>query len=1047
MSAPILTTKLYAPLIHSNWIQRPRLMDRLNGGLGHKLTLISAPAGFGKTTLAAEWLGQFRGLETSLDDTTNTGSRPEFAWLSLDEADNDPTLFLLYLVAALQTVDVGLGASVAPLLQSPQPPAPKTVMTTLINDLAARNTESIGGKGRFDPAGIATDGEQTILHGEMSDAPHAQQPRPLVAVLDDYHVITNRAIHEAVAYLLNHLPPHFHLVLVTRADPPLPLSRLRVAQEMTEVRAEDLRFTRDEAAAFLRQVWRIEIQPEQIAALEARTEGWIAGLQLAALSLQRLHKEAEIAAFVADFTGSHRFVLDYLADEVLAQLPQPTLDFLLATAVFERVCAPLCDAVLAIGNSQSILEELEAANLFLIPLDEQRHWYRYHQLFRDLLRHRLRTHIHENPAPPLNDGTGAEDSETGAHRAARLSVQELHLRGARWFAAHELVGEAIDHALAGGQPNYAAELLEATRWQIYNRGEIATLERRLHQLPQEAIDQTGALALAQMWIFIHTGKIDDAEKYIQRLIPGLDLRRALDDRVPTSWQGELAMIQSLIATNEAEVERSIEHALQARATIQPENSELQGMAHFFLGNGYRHAGQLALSFEEHGHAVELARQTGNRLLTVTALHAQAIVHELRGELDQAATLHHTALGVAVDERGRYVAAAAYPLAGMSRLHRLWYRPDVARDYVKKTLEISVPAGLGTPALDCVTTLARLHRRGRDDGEIQGLLGELETMLDRRQLQVADLRLGAVGAWLALRNEDIVAARSWAEGFMAGFGFKRLGATSDWFETEYLILAHIWLELGRLEDARRLLERLLTSAQEVGRLGRMTEMLTLVARISQLQGDEDAALTHLRRAVELAAPGRMVWPLVNVHRAVGQLLARLALQGPDDGKADAVSLGTAQFIRQVLACFDTDSAASQELHTPQTGRESGRDISGDIAGDISVDKADDNFVDPAGNLGGSRGEKVDLDVKHAVRPADGGHPAVDSELAQWLAEPLSPREQEVLTLVAQGLSNREVGERLYISVPTVKKHMENIHSKLYVRNRTQAVARARELGLL
>src|SRR6202165_3435336 len=345
MSTSILATKLYLPRLRPNVVSRPRLLERLNAGLHRKLTLIAAPAGFGKTTLVSEWV---EGID-----------RPT-AWLSLDEGENDPARFLAYLVAALQTIAATLGEGVLGVLQSPQPPPPEAILTALLNEI-------------------------TTL------------PDHFVLVLDDYHVIDAKPVDMALAYLVEHLPPHMHLVIATREDPHLPLARLRARDHLTEVRAIDLRFTPSEAAAFLNQAMALHLSIEDIAALERRTEGWIAGLQLAALSLQGYE---DATSFIQSFTGSHHFVLDYLLEEVLHQQPERIQHFLLRTSLLDRMSGPLCDAVVMdpAGSGQATLEYLEHANLFLVPLDNERRWYRYHQLFAELLRQRLPQSIASSPA-------------------------------------------------------------------------------------------------------------------------------------------------------------------------------------------------------------------------------------------------------------------------------------------------------------------------------------------------------------------------------------------------------------------------------------------------------------------------------------------------------------------------------------------------------------------------------------------------------------------------------------------------------------------------
>ena len=390
MPAAILATKLYIPPSRQRVVLRPRLVERLNEGLaaGNKLTLVSAPAGFGKTTLVSEWVA---------------GCGRPAAWLSLDEGDSDPSRFLTYLIAALQTVAPGIGEGVLTVLQSPQPPPLESTLTALLNDIT------------------------TI-------------PSDVVLVLDDYHVLDARPVDDALAFLVEHLPPQVHLVIATREDPALPLARLRARGQLTELRAADLRFTPSEAADFLNQVMGLDLTAEDIAALDTRTEGWIAGLQLAAISLQG---RDDVAGFIESFAGSHHFVLDYLVEEVLQRQPESVQTFLLRTSILDRLCGPLCDAVLpdASASGQETLEYLERANLFIVPLDNERRWYRYHHLFAELLRQRL----HQSLA-----SSGGDEGR---------SMAEYHIRASQWYEDNALEIEAFHHAAAANDIERAERLI------------------------------------------------------------------------------------------------------------------------------------------------------------------------------------------------------------------------------------------------------------------------------------------------------------------------------------------------------------------------------------------------------------------------------------------------------------------------------------------------------------------------------------------------------------------------------------------------------------
>jgi len=422
---PLLTAKLHPPQVRPNLVSRPRLTDRLDAGLAGKLTLVSAPAGFGKTTLLAEWVYAVK---------TTRVPPLHVAWLSLDEDEDDPARFWAYAIAALGTLPLGIDERIAAALPGPDRPPMQSALTTLLNELTSEAVAS----------------------------------PPCLLVLDDYHLITAEPIHHALAYLIDHLPPHIHLVVSTRADPPLPLARLRVRGQLTELHAADLRFTPDETAIFVRRVMGLHLSADQVAALEARTEGWIAGLQLAALSMQG---QQDIAGFLTTFSGGHRYILDYLAQEVLQQQPPAIHEFLLKTSILERLTAPLCDALLGDTHSQSILEHLERANLFLAPLDDERRWYRYHPLFAEFLR----------------------------VRAGREPVAVLHSRAAEWYERQGLLAEAIDHALAADDADRAARLIEQVAWETLIRGEINSLQDWLKALPEVYLRTRFSLCVTHAW--------------------------------------------------------------------------------------------------------------------------------------------------------------------------------------------------------------------------------------------------------------------------------------------------------------------------------------------------------------------------------------------------------------------------------------------------------------------------------------------------------------------------------------------------------------------
>jgi len=520
----LLQTKLYIPPLRPNLVPRPRLISKLNGGLGGKLTLVSAPAGFGKSTLLSAWVQQAK-------------LRPQFAWLSLDEGDNDLTRFLIYFIAALQTIEGNIGKGLLAALQSPEAVNVEVVLITLLNKVS-----------------------------ELAD--------DVTLILDDYHEIESLPVDQAIGFLIEHLPPQMHLVIASRIDPSLQLSRLRARGQMIEIRAHDLRFTPEEAALFLNQVMRFNLPARDIAALEMRTEGWIAGLQLAALSIQGFERSSDIAEFVNKFTGSDRYIQDYLADEVLQQCPQEIRDFLLQTSILNRLSAPLCDAVTEQENSQEILHSLEAANLFIVPLDNERHWFRYHHLFADLLSHRL-------------------------NQTYRKEIPELHRRASVWYESEGTIHDAIRHANAAGDMAREADILE-DHWQdIVHQGEIVELRRLLDSLGPEYTKKSAPLSMAYCWIHVFRGDNGLIPNHIKDI-------HAVWNESAESEDGQqpmkLAVIPSLVETMEASValdnkrpRRAKKHAQKAISLI-PANANLTARQLLYGAAGYR----LAYAYRELG---------------------------------------------------------------------------------------------------------------------------------------------------------------------------------------------------------------------------------------------------------------------------------------------------------------------------------------------------------------------------------------------------------------------------------------------------------------
>ncbi|HSR33946.1 MAG TPA: LuxR family transcriptional regulator, partial [Anaerolineae bacterium] len=596
----LLATKLYIPPTRSELVSRPRLIERLNAGLptrdafSRKLSLVSAPAGFGKTTLVSEWV---------------TGCSQPAAWLSLDEDDSDPTRFLAYLIAALRTIgprqeSIGLiGKGVLRALQSPQPPPAEAVLTSLINEIAAF-------------------------------------PDSIILVLDDHHTVESPPVDHALAFMLERLPPQMHLGIASREDPHLPLARLRARGQLTELRATDLRFTTSEAAEFLNQAMGLALSPEDIAALEERTEGWIAGLQLAALALQgtfSMQGHRDTSSFVESFTGSHRYVLDYLVEEVLEQQSESVRTFLLQTSVLDRLTGSLCDAV-RFGaaeppgssggtaltdqdNGQAILEMLERANLFIVPLDEERRWYRYHRLFADLLRQRLR-----RTQPEL--------------------VPPLHRRASEWYERNGVANEAIAHALQAGDFERVAQLLEEHMDALWGRGEHSKSRGWLDRLPEEVLFSKPHISIYQARYQCLSGQLDAAERTLaaaeQALDLGLDrssepephkqISLTTSDRV--KLRGRAAATRALLCSYQGDVPGIVQHARQALEYLPREDLTWRSVTALVLGNAHGFKGDMTAAYQARLEALKACEAAGDIYFIMIANLELAMTLRAQGRLQR-----------------------------------------------------------------------------------------------------------------------------------------------------------------------------------------------------------------------------------------------------------------------------------------------------------------------------------------------------------------------------------------------------------------------------
>jgi LuxR family transcriptional regulator, maltose regulon positive regulatory protein len=900
----LLATKLHVPRPRPGFLLRPRLLERLAGGAGRELVLVSTPAGFGKTTLLGDWARR---------------SQQPVAWLSLEPGDNDPVRFWRYVVAALDGAGTGLGDQVAPLL-GPQAGSLEAVVTEVINGLAG-----------------------------LTDR------RALV--LDDYHVIEAPPVHHSVGFLLERLPAQLQVVVASRIDPPLPLARLRVRGQLVELRERDLRFTEDEAAALLRDGAGLDLPTASLAALLARTEGWVAGLQLAALSLQG---RSDPAGFVAGFSGSHRFVLDYLAEEVLDGQPPELRSFLLETSVLERLCGGLCDAVTGRADSQATLEQIERANLFLHPLDEERRWWRYHRLFADLLRARLQ-------------------------QAEPDRVPALHRNAAAWLETHRQVDEAVGHALAAGEADWAARLVEQHTQERFQLGEGATVARWLAALPAELVHARPRLSLAgAVWALIG-GRVDEVEPLLAHAEHASTTGERSTD-APAAGHANvpamLAILRAELARQHGDADRTIAFAQQALPQIAEDDRLLRYLVAWNLAVAMLLQGRVGDAEQALADVVADRWTAGEPYNALRACYTLSQAQRAQGRLGAALATCRQGLERAVAAGRAALPASGVAQLGLAEILRERNELDAALDHAGKGVELCRQLGYAQWQVTSLAALAWIRQARGDQAGALEAVQDAERVLPSREV-VTDLIFPATvqRARLLLAQGQLAAAARWVSqrGLAAG-------DEPDYaHERESLVLARLLIAGQTPDQALPLLERLHHLAAVQGRVGSRIEVRVLQA-LALAAGDEEAdALDALAEALALACPEGYVRVFVDEGAPIADLLGKLiAARGADPTLAAGVPPG---YLRQLA-----DAIGQEAVPIPIAGRGAATATPG-------------------------------------------------------LIEPLSARELEVLELLAAGRANRQIADELVVALDTVKKHVSHILDKLGASNRTQAVARARDLGLI
>lgn len=801
-------TKVYIPPARPGLVSRQRLLDKLELGLNSQLVLVSAPPGSGKTTLLSEW-------------ARHSELCKHAAWVSLDEADNDPVRFWDYFIAGLKTIHKGIGENTLSALHSPRPVSGEFMLTTLINEVSAIIDE-------------------------------------FMVVLDDYHVVVSHDIHKAVAFMLDHLPPHMHLIIATRADPPLPLARLRGRRAMVEIRADDLRFTHEEAVNFLSEVMGLELTNEDIAALDIRTEGWITGLQMAALSMRG---RKDTSSFIKAFTGSHRFVLDYLVEEVLLRQPADLQDFLLKTSVLDRLTASLCDSVTERDDSHDILLALEHTNLFIIPLDDSRQWYRYEHLFVDLLRHRLGT-------------------------VQRVNQSELHARASRWYEISGFPADAVHHAIAAQDWERATKLIQKLSGDLLKRGEVITLLGWLQELPEEVIRNHPQLCSECCWTLILTGQFSVAESFLEPIE-----QYAKDN---TLFLGEILVMRAYIARSRSDFQSAIDLSKQAQSLLPRDNIEPGCILSLNLGMAQWHCGHLKESEQALTDAYDKAQNSGNDYVRLTAISILSIILAARGNLRQAADYCRQVIEMA--EQSPAVALNHFVL---SALLYEWNELETAAEHLQRGIELSQLSGNMETQCGGYRILARTRMARGDGSGADEALSKADVLSRDGKVPLLDgVRNAACHVQIALAQGDLVTALHWAarvtEDTDASSFYPRLNLTK----------VRLLLAQDNKEAAAEELKSRYESAAGAGWQYGVVEILVLQALAAPTS---TAALTFLSNALELAQPEGYIRTFIDK----GEPMAELLRQAESHGIAS-------DYITKLLTAFKAEKRSRAKIGITHPG---------------------------------------------------------------------------------------------------------------------------------
>jgi LuxR family maltose regulon positive regulatory protein len=895
----LLATKFFIPPPQANLVRRQRLLDRLDESVrdGKRLMVISTPAGYGKTTLLGEWLQR---------------SNYPKVWLSLDDGDNDPVKFMTYLVYALRDISPGYGESTIADTSNTQTQFSNSQLTSMVNELV-------------------------------------EFPADTLVVLDDYHFIIQQTIHDAVSYLLEHSPPQIHFIIASRADPPLPIARLRGRGQVAELRQNDLRFTLDEAAEFLKKNQPVNLSDHDISALSTRTEGWAAGLQMAAASLV---EKIDVSAFIQAFTGSNRYILDYLIEEVLANQPDPIQSFLLYTSILDQLCAPLCDDLLSglidlKTSSQALLEELEHKNLFIIPLDDHREWYRFHRLFSDLLRQRLVLLFPERKLL-------------------------LHKRASQWYEINGYPEAAIEHAFQGEENQRAAKLIEEAAEATLMQSQVTTLLSWIRRLPAKELQTRPVLSIYYAWVLLWTGAPLEAIDAHMRL--------TASEQPQTS---QVLPLKAFLEIYSGNVHDAINLSLLALDQLPEEDQLLRSLAYFILASCHLALGETAEGIKILEDTARTSQRAGNVMVAVLILCKLGDETQKHGHLHQSRRLYEQALDLARDEQGNQLPVAGKALIGLGDLDLEWNRLASAEELLSKGITLAEQWSiLGT--FEGYLNLVMVKDAQGDHQTADDLLLRLHQLAYQFDAsEVDDYMVEMFAARRSIIHGDLDSAEEWI--------IQRTSDTNlappESGRSQDLLLARMWkyqqairarylVAKGLFAEALDLLDQLIEVADTLERLYLKLDLQIMRAIVVHAQGNQQLAADILQDTLQLAQPEGYMRVFLDHGAGLVGLLETVATRKIDS------QLGA--YIQELLKAF-----------TPLS------------EGRISASRSEEGI----------------------------------------LIEPLSERELEVLYLLPSSLSSTEMASELSISVNTLRSHLKNIYTKLDAHSRYEAIARAKESGLL